>query len=294
MKKFLIRISNFLFFFLGFFVLINILYLGIIAATDWDFRKRIESIKFTDPDFDLLVLGNSLSQYGFDTELLTSKGIKSYNLAIIGNSDETSFIQLKEYLTNYVRKPKYVVFCVAQFADSFYNQGIHALVEFTMKDPVWDMNDIPVSKFRWFGVEVLKKILSRDHRKTRLSMGQIKTPKIVPDRSVHKEIYLDIKNIESSLWVGELAKLCSQNGITLFIIEMPGQKEKQNMNRIGPVSISFENGYPAIFYNFNSRDFCGIFDPSRDWCGMSHLSQYGAARFTEGLYNTIFEQRDSI
>jgi hypothetical protein len=206
MRKFAKKSLIFILYFILFFVLINILYLGIIALTDWDFRKRIEALTFKDPDFELLVLGNSLPEYGIDTELLTSHGIKAYNLAIIGNSDETSYIQLQEYLANYPTKPRYVLYGIASYSDPFYNKGIQPVVEFTMKGHKYRWNDIPVSKFRWFGVEILKKIISRNHRHTTISYGQIKTPKIVPDNTTYQDQHLDTHRIESSYWIGEVAK----------------------------------------------------------------------------------------
>jgi hypothetical protein len=240
-----------------------------------------------------LVLGNSLPEYGIDTELLTSHGISSYNLAIIGNSDQTSYIQLSEYLTKYKIKPRCVLYGIASYSDPFYNKGIQPVVEFTMKGHVYRWNDVPVSKFRWFGVEVLKKILSRNHRRTILSHGQIKTPKIVPDNTTFKDAYLDIQRIESAYWIGEISKLCNKNGIELLILEMPGQRDMENLNKVGPYTLNFKNGSTATLYNLNSREFCNILDPNMDWCGMSHLGQYGAVRVTEEI-NRMLNDRFEI
>jgi hypothetical protein len=255
--------------------------------TDWDFKKRIESMKFENPDFELLVLGNSFPEYGVDTELMTANGIKSYNLGIVGSSDETSFIQLKEYLTNYSTKPHHVLFCIASNTDPFYNKGIEPIVEFTMKNQVVNLKDIPISKFRWLGVEVLKKICSERHRKTKTTFGQIKSPKITPDNSDYKQLHLDIKKIESTVWIGEIAKLCKNKGIELTIIEMPGMRDTQNLTEIGPYTLKFKNGFDAVLYNFNYQGFCTIFDPATDWGGLSHLNQVGAAKFTKELIKII-------
>ena len=75
-------------FFTLFFILINLFYFGIIASTDWDFKKRLESLRFDNPDFELLVIGNSFPGYGIDTEFLTSHGIKSYNLSYSRKFDQ--------------------------------------------------------------------------------------------------------------------------------------------------------------------------------------------------------------
>lgn len=256
-------------------------------STDLDFRKRIESLQMNNPDNELLVLGNSFAEYGIDTELLSSEGIESYNLGLVGSSDQTSFIQLSEYLDRYPVKPECVLHCVASNTDPFYNEGIEPIVEFTMDNNVLDINDIPVSKFRWLWVEFLKKIVSRNHRKTIIQRGQVKSPMITPDVSDINGSELDIQKIISSHWIGEIARLCHQNLIKLIIIEMPGFKETQNLTGIGPRILTFNNGCTAVLYNFNSKDFCRIFDPGRDWGGMSHLNQFGAEKFTKELLSYL-------
>jgi hypothetical protein len=287
MNKFARNTLFFVLYFVLFFVIINFLYLLIIASTDWDFKKRLEALNFNDPDFELLVLGNSFPEYGIDTELLTRYGIKSYNLAIVGNSDETCYVQLNEYLTKYPKKPKYVLLGVSSYTDPFYNQGIQPIVNFTMKGHIYSLNDIPISKFRWLGVEVLKKIVSSTYRNVDVVYGQIKHPKIIPDNTDYKESYLDTRKFESAQWIGEIVKLCSNNGIEVIIIEMPGVTETQNLSGFGPYNLSFENGSTANLYNYNSRDFCKILDPEKDWGGMSHLNQFGAVKLTEELLKII-------
>jgi hypothetical protein len=283
MKKFARKSLLFTLFFTFFFVLINSIYLGVIALTDWDFMKRLESLRFTNPDFELLVVGNSFPEYGVDAEFLTSQGIKSYNLGIVGSSDETSYIQLNEYLTKYTKKPKYVLLGVNSYLDPFNNVGIEPIVEFTMKGHKYGFNDVPLMKFKWLGVEIVKKIFSSKHRNARLSYGQVKFQKATTDNTSFNEINLDIKKVESSYWIGEFVKLCAQNGIKLIITEMPGLKETQNLSEVGPFPLKFKNGYSATMYNFNSRDFCKIFDINKDWVGRSHLNETGAAKFTKEL-----------
>ncbi len=218
---------------------------------------------------------------------LQENWIKSYNLAIIGNSDETGYIQLNEYLTKYEVKPKLVLLGVSSYTDPFYNKGIEPMVEFTMKGHKYTINDIPIFKFKWLGVDVLKKIVSSTYRNTEVVYGQIKSPKITPDNTDFRESYLDIKKFEAEHWIGEIAKLCSMNEIKLIIIEMPGVRETQNLSETGPYRLSFENGSNADLYNCNSQDFCKILDPEKDWGGMSHLNQFGAAKLTGELLKIL-------
>lgn len=283
MKKFLIR----LLIYASFFVLINVLYFVIIAFTDWDFRKRTESLKFENPDFELLVLGASLAMDAIDCELLTSNGIKSYNLAIGGSSIKTNYIQLNEYLTKYSKKPRYVVLGLGTYAGPFNDERIHPIVEFTMKGHKYGVNDLPILKFKWLGVQFLKKIVSSNHRKAKISLGQLKFQKIVTDKSDYNGSFLNLHEFRSSHWIGEIAKLCNQNGIELIILEMPGFKKTQNLSEFGPYLLSFNNGYSANLYNYNSKDFCIIFDADHDWIGNSHLNEFGAIKFSKELIKVL-------
>ena len=287
MKKFTKKLLSFLLFFLMVFTVLNMLYLLVLAITDWDFRKRIEALRFENPGFELLVLGNSRAEYGVDTELLTSSGIKSYNLSLIGNSERTCYIQLNEYLSKHTVKPGYVFVVLNSTLDEIDRSGIQPIVEFTMAGHKYGINDIPVSKFRWFSVEVLKKMVSKRFRITEITYGQVKSLGRIPDNSDYKENYLDIKKYESSYWIGEIARLCIINGIEIKIVEIPAVKESQNLSDSGPYKLDFKNGYSTQLYNFNSRDFCSIIDPENDWGGLSHLNKSGSAKFTKVLLRLL-------
>lgn len=287
MKRFAVSAFSFLLFFVLFSLVINSIYLGIIMTSDWDFRKRIESIRFKNPDFDLLVLGSSIAQYGVDTELLTTKGIKSYNLALVGSSVKTYYIQLNEYISKNLRRPKFVILAANAFLEEFDQKGIQPVVEFTMKYQQYDIKDLPLSKFRWQGTELFKKAFSGEYRRGYLSYGQVRRSKIVPDNSQLTDLYLNIEKYRSSEWIRKLAELCNSNNIEFIIVEMPCVKETQNLSAIGPYSVNFSNGSSATLFNLNSRDFSSFIDPARDWVGMSHFNANGAARFTEQLYKVV-------
>jgi len=293
MKKFLLKSAGFVTFFIAFFIVINALFLALITTASWSVRNRLESIRFDNPDYDLLVLGASTTGDGVDAELLSEHGFKSYNMAIGGSTPETSYVQLEEYLTAYAQKPEYVIFGVNSVMEGdFDTGGIHPIIEFTMKDHKFRIEDIPISKFRWLGFEVFKRLVSKDHRNARLVQGQLRIDKIVPDISSYRDQDLDMKIFESSYWVGETVRLCSENGIELFIVEMPGYKKTQNTSGYGPYAVSYGDELTAYIYNFNSRQIGGAFDPELDWIGNSHLNQQGAAKFTEMLYQALLKDAD--
>lgn len=283
MKKFVRKALLFISFFALFSIVINSFFLGIIALTDWDFVKRLESLRFKNPDYELLALGTSLSEYGIDTELLTSKGIKSYNLSMVGSSVKTNYVQLKEYLTKYSKKPGYVLLALNSKLEQFDQEGIQPVVEFTMKGHSYNLKDVPISKFRWAGMELLKKAIRSQYRKTSVSCGQKKSIRIEPDNTIYRELYLNVQKYESAFWIGEIAKLCKDNGIEFLVVEIPGVRETQNISGSDPYMLNFGNGYSAPLYNFNNQEFCKILDPAKDWSGMSHFNKFGAAKFTQEL-----------
>lgn len=289
MKRFLKRSAFFILFFTLFFILINFLFLGVIAVTDWDFKKRLESLNFNDPDFELLVLGSSLSQYGVDTELITSQGIKSFNLGLVGNNIRTCHIQLMEYLTQYKNKPKYLFLVINSYLEKLEGNKIQPIVEFTMSGHDYSVKDIPILKFGgiWFGGEVLKKIFSDEHRNAQVIYGQIKRFKKTPDNTCYKNLYLNLEKVRASDWIGKIAEECKLNDIELIIIEIPGVRETQNLSEIGPYTLNFNNGYSASLYNFNCPEFCNFIDPANDWVGDSHLNTGGAHKFTYELIKIL-------
>lgn len=284
MKKFLLKSATFIVFFLIFLILANSIFLIIIIKTDFDFVKRLESLRLKEPDFDVLVLGASTALDGFDSELLTANGFKAYNLALGGASIRTSIVQLEEYLGICSEKPDYIIIGLnSQLVRTFDDDGLNPIVEVTTKDYRFGMDDIPIVKLHWLGTEFLKKAVSKDIRQARLSFGQLRTERKKPDLTAFHQLDLNINMYNSSYWLGELSKTCHDHAIRLMIVEMPGFLETRNTASIGPHEITFPNGSHSYLYNFNSFEFCGFFDPSEDWLGNSHLNRSGAEKFTRAL-----------
>ena len=288
MSKFLLRSARFVGFFLVFSVLINALYLVFISTGSFNVRNRLISMRFDNPDYDLLVLGASTTSDGVDSELLTERGFKAYNLAIGGSNVRTSFTQFMEYLDRYEKKPEYVILGVNSLLERDFDRGeIHPIVEFTMKDHKYTLKDIPILKFRWLAFEISKILVSKEHRSARLVQGQIRTKKKVLDESELKDQYLDLELFKSSRWLGEFARVCDERGIRLFVVEMPGYNDTRNLSAFGPFTITLANSHIVEVYNFNSQQITEVYDPYDDWVGNSHLNQYGAVKFTNMLVDSL-------
>jgi hypothetical protein len=283
-KKFIFKVSVFI----SIFILINALYLALVAFTDWNFKKRIESLTFKDPSFDVLILGNSLAMDGFDTELMTSSGLKSYNLAIGGSSLKTSLVQLEEYIRKYRKAPQYIILGLGSYMTSTEGETIHPIVEFTRCHFDFTKDDLPIVKFEWLGAEFAKKIISSAHRSAKLSYGQLKFKKKITDITAPVDISFDSNYYKDSFYIGEIAAICHKYGIKMFLIEMPGFNNTRNNSEIGPDEIIFKNGNRASLFNFNARDYCKMFNPEEDWIGNSHLNASGAKKFTSSILKYLF------
>lgn len=283
MGKVIRKIGLFVLYFGIFSIIVNLIFLVVIATTDWDFVKRRQSLNFDNPDYDLLVLGASLAEYAIDTELLTSAGIKSFNLSLVGSSVKTGYVQLEEYLKRYANKPDLVILGVNSYLEDFYGDGIQPVVEFTMKGHNYGFKDIPITKFNWAGMELLKKAILSEYRKTTVTYGHKKSLRTISDGSDFKNQQLDLNEFKSSLWINKLAFLCNQQGVRFIILNLPGVKETQNVSTTGPYYINYKDGSSAILYNLNSQEFTTFINSDKDWAGLSHFNKVGAKRFTEAM-----------
>ncbi|WP_142532381.1 hypothetical protein [Saccharicrinis carchari] len=287
MKRFIINI----FLITLLVAIVNGLYLALLYYGDITFIKRHESLHFTDPDFELLVMGNSLATDAFDTGWLSEQGLSSYNMAIPGSSIKTNCFQLNEYLSNYESKPKYVILGLGTYTGSFEDETIHPIVEFTSVGYRYSIDDLPMIKFRWLAIEMLKKMVSSLERNVKLSYGQFKFQKVQPDNTVYGENYFEMDRYLKSKYIQKIAAVCKVNKIKLILIEMPGFKEVQNKNEMGPYSLNFPDGSVGILYNLNNVEFGKLFDAKKHWIGNSHLNEYGAVRLTEEMYQIIFKNK---
>jgi hypothetical protein len=288
MKKFSYKSILFLVYFVLFFITINALYAIVIALTDYDVRKRLQTLRFNEPDFEIIAFGASTMFDAFDAELLNSQGIKAYNFALGGNSVKGNIIQLEEYLKICDVKPHTVLLGLnSQMVITFDEETVNPIVEVISPDHEFSLQDVPILRFKWLGFELLKKIVSLDCKNARLSYGQLRITQSKPDYSEYKDMCLDVREFETSYWIGKMAEVCHTNGIELIVLEMPGYRETQNLTPIGPYLLDNEGNYSFKLYNLANRKYCEIYESQNDWLGNSHLNETGAIKFTMSLMDLL-------
>ncbi|WP_224483082.1 hypothetical protein [Robertkochia aurantiaca] len=281
MKKYL---TDIIWFLIGFAV-VNLVFLFAVSRVDWNFKKRLQSLNLDSPEYDYLILGNSYALDGIDAELLSSDKNKAYNMAIGGTSVRTNFIQLKEYIRSYDTRPEKVILALDGFRHDFKSDVVHPIVEFTTDDYQYTFQDLPLIKFRWMFIEMIKKVISSEHRNAELVQGQLRLAKTISDKTNLPEVpkKLPFKNFKSSPWIQKIDSLCVVNDIELVLLEMPAVKGKRNDTPVGPHEIRLDNGNLVKLFNFNSIDFNFGQDPTTDWIGNSHLNETGARKFTRKI-----------
>ena len=272
-------------------VLINIFYLMFIQRTVWDFKKSSEFLNLKNQSLDCIVLGNSVALDGIDTGYLSENGLSSYNSALGGANIKSSFIQLSEYLNNN-NPPKIVMLGLSP--EEKYNTyqkepTIHPIVEYNYNlMNKFCFQSIPMVKFQWLAVEPFKRIISKDHKETKLILGQLQTKKTVPDKSNYKKELkssISIDDYKGAKYLFKIDSLCNSKKIKFYVLGMPGYKKTQNSIPLGLHVLKYGDNRKLNLINLNNKEFCStLFDSEKDWLGNSHLNVFGAKKLTQYIY----------
>jgi hypothetical protein len=219
-----------LFWFLGIVVVLNLLYLLLLLSFSPGFKKIHEISKFENKSFDVIVLGNSMALDGIDAEYLTKNGLSTYNLSVAGNHVSTSLFLLEDYI-NKNKKPKMVVVGLSSAIGKSYLNPVpftNPEVEFFYHPKlISNVTNPPMLNFQWLAVDLLKIILSKDHREATMVLGQWKTMKVIPDGSAYKNA--SSKSIDyRGPYLLEIFALCQKQGIKPIVIELPGSNGNQS------------------------------------------------------------------
>lgn len=277
--------------FLALVVVLNMLYLVLLLSFSPAFKKTYEISTFKNKNYDLLILGNSMALDGIDADYLSKHGVNSFNLALAGDHISTSQMILEDYLKNNA-KPKMVMIGLSSAIGRGYLNKVpfkNPEVEFFYNpDLVSNIKNPPLLNFQWLAVDMLKIIISKEHRNAELVRGQWKTKKVIADNSTFNE--KPQPNIDySDFYLSKIVEQCESQGIKVLIVELPGSKSNSN-DLPFQYTIKLANNTKKTIYNLNNHIISsGIINPSTDWLSADHLNQTGAEKVTEYLLKKVIK-----
>lgn len=278
-----------LFWFLGIIVMLNVLYLLLLLGLSPGFKKIHEVSKFENKSFDVIVLGNSMALDGIDADYLTKNGLSTYNLSVAGDHVSTSLFLLEDYIKKN-KKPKMVVVGLSSAIGKSYLNPVpftNPEVEFFYHPNfISNLTNPPMLNFQWLAVDLLKIVLSKDHREAIMVLGQWKTKKVIPDGSVFKNT--NSKSIDyRDPYLLKIIALCQKQGIKSIIIELPGSNGNQNDLPLKYI-VKLKNGSNQEVYNLNNNGVASkILNPATDWLAQDHLNQNGGTKITTYLLDQV-------
>ena len=281
-----------LFWFLGIVVVLNLLYLLLLLSFSPGFKKIYEISKFENKSFDVIVLGNSMALDGIDAEYLTKNGLSTYNLSVAGNHVSTSLFLLEDYI-NKNKKPKMVVVGLSSAIGKSYLNPVpftNPEVEFFYHPKlISNVTNPPMLNFQWLAVDLLKIILSKDHREATMVLGQWKTKKVIPDGSAYKNT--SSKSIDyRDPYLLEIIALCQKQGVKPIVIELPGSNGNQNSLPLNYL-VKLKNGATQQVHNLNNNAVASkIINPATDWLAQDHLNQNGGTKITTYLLDQVLSK----
>jgi hypothetical protein len=262
--------------------------------TEWDFQKRFESMNLVDPQYEILILGNSLALDGLDAGYITKNYAPSYNMSIAGASVRTSQIQLEEYLGDHEYKPSKVILGQGSYIGMFDTTLVHPIVDYTLDGKRFGPRDLPFFKFKWLFKGLLKKGISKAHREAYFDAGQLKFSKTVEDNTeLDNENEFNYSIYADNQYIHEMIRLCDYYNIEFYCVEMTGYKYVRHSRKFDCMIMNndLNNGY---LYDLNTIEIGNLFDDKVDWVGNSHLNIIGAEKFTTLMMETINDDKDCI
>lgn len=269
--------------------MLNLVYFFILLKFSPGFSKINTISKFENKEYELLVLGNSMALDGIDAAYLNEKGIKAYNLAVAGNHVATSLMMFEEYLKKNKAPKTVLVGLSSAVGQSFLNKVPYhnPEVDFFYKPSLWqNIKNPPLLNFQWLAVDMMKIVISKDHRNAKMIEGQWRTEKVIPDNSVFNP--LKQKKIDySSPYLNKLINICREKNIKIVLVEMTGSNASRN-NLPYNYQVSLADKSNAKVYNLNNLEIGNaIVNPKTDWLSPDHLNLHGAKKETAFIYNEI-------
>lgn len=276
MKKFI----KILFLYFVAFCLINFSFYYLLMQFDWNAISIHEQKTINNQDLDVLFLGNSLSQDGFDIDLLASKGIQAYNFAFGGASLATSYAQMVNFFGRN-NKAEIVILGVGDYMENFKKSSyVDKRYLFFQEGFYSNIFLRTFIVFKGYHINLIKLLLSPAHRKASLYKGHLRIGHIMQDntRPVMNKV-LNFHDIRNNIEIMKMKVLCDSLGVKFTVVNIPGQINTRNFSEM----VSNDSGELEII-NMNCHNCVWYLNPKKDWTGNSHLNQFGARKFTSEFF----------
>ncbi len=264
-------------------------------------EKKVEAIlDFKNENYDLICLGNSITQAGINPIFLDSiLGINSFNFAVGGATIIESEIFLRHYLS-YNKKPKYILYGLYVNDDSWGND-LRPSIRFSVNDNAiqyyYDYlennnistthkkdlyNQFSVFRYRNTCEKMLKFIVDGKNRQYFHYKGFLYS-------NINNKIPKKLNPHESGINLPALRSFhtyCEKQNIRVIYVELPNcevfnqstlkrdQTIKDIQSVVGNSFISFNNQSASLY-------------PEDCWVSLNHLNKKGAGIFTSILANEL-------
>ncbi len=276
---------------IGSLLTINLFFYLLLAAFSPVFRKVNEIKNFKDKEYDLLIFGNSAGLDGIDASLLSKKGLKSYNFCIGGSHIKSSVILLQNYL-NANKRPKKVLLCLTSSMEGTFLKKYPfidpCINHFYNKNILERYLTIYLKEFEWLYIEILKMLVSKQHREAKMEDGQWQIKKTMTDETTFSEIPLININYNSN-YLDYFVSFVKKNALELNVIEMPGWRKHRNTLPV-EYELVTRSGKVINIENLNNLSIAdSLLNPRTDWLSLNHLNQFGAIKLTEYLHKKHFK-----
>jgi len=274
------------------------LFRGLALRFDPNEPKVVDVLKLKDKDYDILFMGNSVTQQGVNPAIIDSVlGTNSYNMAMGGGSILENELILRNYLISN-EKPKLLVYGIFvnevrwggilrptfrynfdKSIRTYYRKRTNKSL--TKRNLTTNLNIVPLYRYRVALEHALKFIIDPKGRNYTYYKGFLRTKvvKKVPDVAPKHQAGINEKDYPSFM------NFVKSKGINTLIIELPNSKSF-NEATLGRDSVlqTIKNHSDLEFLSFNHN--VEQYTPEM-WVGINHFNVKGADKFSAILADTL-------
>ena len=288
MRKFIKTILKLLLFIL----LIDTFYFIILYNIDFTTSKSIEIQKRNFQKDKWVTLGNSLALDGINSSVLEQSFSQGYNISIPGIGTKSMY-ELWSYKKSEFDSLKFIIigFNSKYIVGNSGNNPLMNIYSDENKGFIYNYMKIfpSIIKLKWLHIELLKRLVSSEHRNAFLEKGQLISNKVIFDNSnvVDSECYPILDRYVGDYYLSKIISESIEMGIRPIIVEMPLWKDSKNSC---PVKINTDSKSKIIIFNLNSKTDELISDDS--WLSRDHLNLKGSLELSLYLRELIKTEID--